>query len=205
MEDNKTNIIIVQKDETLLDLIKLFLEKIDFLKVEYESEPDSASKKILNNSYDIIIVDQKLCLSNEINLEEVINSPEPLPIIIYLSDSFPEDYDKFNQLSKIVDHICKDEISTPYFLRTIYYASAIARFHKGNAVLLKEFQEKLDGEKGLVLKKTRHDLNNILTMIVGNLELLLFGKYEHSEQVKAKLEVMYNASVEMIEKLKGLK
>ena len=204
MESDKTYILAVHNVETILKLIESSLEKINTFRVDYENRPESATEKIIDNNYDIIIIDQKLCLSNEVNLQEIINKDELLPIIICISDSSQGVYEKFNQLSKVFDHISKDDIQTPYFLRTLYYASILVKIDKKNEALMKMFQEKIEGEKELVLKKTRHDLSNILTMIVGNTELLLFGKYEHSEKVRVKIEIIYNAAIEMMEKLKEI-
>jgi len=204
MESDKTYILAVHNVETILKLIESSLEKINTFRVDYENRPESATEKIIDNNYDIIIIDQKLCLSNEINLQEIINKDELLPIIICISDSSQGMYEKFNQLSKVFDHISKDDIQTPYFLRTLYYASILVKIDKKNEALMKVFQEKIEGEKELVLKKTRHDLSNILTMIVGNTELLLFGKYELSEKVRVKLEIIYNAAIEMMEKLREI-
>jgi len=204
MESDKMYILAVHNDDTILKLIKSSLEKIDSFQVDYENKPESATEKIINNNYDIIIIDQKLCLSNEVNLQEIINKDELLPLIICISDSSRGAYEKFDQLSKVFDHISKDEIQTPYFLRTLYYASILVKIDMKNEALMQEFQEKIEGEKELVLKKTRHDLSNILTMIIGNTELLLFGKYELSEKIRVKIEIIYNAATEMMEKLREI-
>ena len=70
---------------------------------------------------------------------------------------------------------------------------------------MEEFKEKVIEEKTYILQKARHDLSNLLTTILGNTELLLFGKYELDDKVKAKVELMRNMGNEMMDKLKNLR
>ncbi len=205
MENEKIQLLVVEKDKKSLDLIKPSLEKIDFFSVEFETNPETALEKANNTNYDIILIDQNICLANEIDIQQLIIKDKLLPIIIYLSDSPQKNYNQFDETSNIFDHIGREEVDTITFQRTLYYAAILAKFEKKKDIVIKECQDKLLAEKDSALRTIRHDLNNMLAMLLGNIELLLYGKYNCSEKVKKKLEALRNVALEMMEKLKQLK
>jgi len=179
-----TVILVIDDDEIIRKLIKFTLEKRDYKVITAEDALEGICKLELNP--DLIILD---IVMPEIDGYEVLNlikkdsQIKDIPVIMLTSKH------DINHMLKAFSCGAEDYLAKPFEIDEL-----IARIR--NLLRIKEIQKKiLVAERmaaiGQVALTLRHEINNPLTAVIGQTELVLRKEENLSFEIKEKLQYIY--------------
>ncbi|HPZ09084.1 MAG TPA: response regulator [Candidatus Eremiobacteraeota bacterium] len=179
-----TVILVIDDDEIIRKLIKFTLEKRDYKVITAEDALEGICKLELNP--DLIILD---IVMPEIDGYEVLNlikkdsQFKDIPVIMLTSKH------DINHMLKAFSCGAEDYLAKPFEIDEL-----IARIR--NLLRIKEIQKKiLVAERmaaiGQVALTLRHEINNPLTAVIGQTELVLRKEENLSFEIKEKLQYIY--------------